>query len=99
MATTKNGKYGRCTVVENVNSSRSTRALSINFEETMCNVASDRKIYMYIYIYFIKRSIYFIKQESIVRVEILKGSRNRVSFSSFLRRRRKKKENRILKSI
>ena len=52
MATTKNGKYGRCTVVENVNSSPSTRALSINFEGTMCNVASDRKIYMYIYIFY-----------------------------------------------
>lgn len=93
MATTKNGKYGRCTVVENVNSSRSTRALSINFEGTMCNVASDRKIYMYIYIYFIKRSIYFIKQESIVRVEkLLKDQeivfRSRVSYVEEGKRKR-----------
>ena len=70
-------------------------------------VASDRKIYMHIYIYvhiylFYKSIDLFYKTRIVnacTRVETLKGSRNRISFSSFLRRRREKKESRILSDM
>lgn len=70
-------------------------------------VASDRKIYMHIYIYvhiylFYKTIDLFYKTRIVnacTRVETLKGSRNRISFSSFLRRRREKKESRILSDM
>lgn len=66
-------------------------------------VASDRKMYMHIYIYICYKTIDLFYKTRIVnactRVETLKGSRNRISFSSFLRRRREKKESRILSDM